>query len=235
MVEVVEPDRRKDRKRRWQQHFFPQTARRDRCDACLEQAGSHDPLRAVLAAVPDSLLRACGGVLPPSALAAIRDELPYRPARQLADRIERRWWGSWSSRPLQRPAEGKQEGYGPDDVVLWLLTPSECRGGCEDGFVPGRPDTPCPVCRGATRPPGPAAARTGRDVEPTVTAADRTLEQAVAHRPPMAECTGRGGTCGVPVTAPYSQCPACLDWPRCACGRRYDPAQHAGCRMCPTS
>ncbi|WP_372412000.1 hypothetical protein [Streptomyces luteireticuli] len=237
---MVEPDKRKDRKRRWNQHFFPQTALRDQCDACLAQAGSRDPLRAVLAAFPDPLLRACEGVLPPSAVATIRDELQYRTVRQLTDRIERRWWTSWSSRPLQRPAVEKQEGYGPDDVVLWLLAPSECRGGCEDGFAPDRPDAPCTVCRGTTQPPGPTPADTaassgrwGRPAEPAVAAAaDRTPEEAVAHRPPMTECTGRGGTCGVPVTTPYTQCPACLNWPRCACGRHYDPTQHTACTTC---
>ncbi|MCC3772676.1 hypothetical protein K6I34_006451 [Streptomyces sp. UNOC14_S4] len=233
-VRVRPPEERKDRKRRWEQHFFPHTSRRERCDACLEQSGSRDPLRAVLAAFPDRLLRACDGV-PPQAIAAVRDELGRRTARQLTGRIERRWWGTWASRPLQRAADGKQEGYGPDEVAVWLLAPADCSAGCEDGFSPDNPDWPCPTCRGRTRPPGPSAPATEQDQDEErtrVPATARTAVEAVAYRPPMNECTGSGGTCGVPVAFPYTQCPACLNWPRCACGRRYDPDRGTACRTC---
>ncbi len=37
--------------------------------------------------------------------------------------------------------------------------------------------------------------------------ADRTVSEAVAHRP-FAECSGSSGLCGAPVRAPHMQCPA---------------------------
>ncbi|MGI5340729.1 hypothetical protein ACQEVS_26700 [Streptomyces sp. CA-181903] len=231
-VHAVEPEARKDRKRRWRRHFYPHTAGRDRCDRCLEQAGSRDPLRAVLAAVPDRLLRACGGAYPPEAMRTIWAQLDHRTARQLVERVERRWWTSWSNRPLRRDADERRDGYGPDDVVLWLLAPAGCYAACEDGFDPDDPDLPCPACRGHAALPGPSATR-GEPAEDPSRTADRTPAEAVAHRPPMTECTGRDGACGVPVTAPYRQCPACLDWPLCACGyRRYDPARATACPAC---
>ncbi|MFI9240814.1 hypothetical protein [Streptomyces sp. NPDC053079] len=192
----------------------------------MNQGNSTDPIRAVLAAIPDKLLRACGGVIPRSAMEMIHDELSYRTTRQITARIERRWWNSWASRPLQRATDEKQEGYGPDDVVLWLLAPTPCSARCEDGFSADNPDWPCPACKDSTH-----AAVDEAEPDPAP-ATDRTPAEAIAYRPPMAECVGKGGTCGVPVAPPHTQCPSCLGWPRCACGRPYDPDHGEGCRLC---
>ncbi|MCC2280743.1 hypothetical protein LKL35_36010 [Streptomyces sp. ET3-23] len=229
-VTVVEPEQRKDGKRRWAQRFFPQTAGLDQCDACRNAASSPDPVRAVLSAVPDKLLRACGGVVPPGAMRILREELQYRSVRQLTARIERRWWGSWASRLLFREPDEKQEGYRPDDVVQWLLLPTDCPAQCEDGFSPDDPDRPCPHCR-SNRPATFAAGDDNTEPAPAP-AASRTTSEAIAYRPPMNECTGRGSTCGLPVAASYTQCPDCLDWPRCACGCRYDPELGQACSGC---
>ncbi|MCF3105428.1 hypothetical protein IPZ58_28120 [Streptomyces roseoverticillatus] len=233
-VRVVKPEDRKDRKRRWSRHYFPHTAGRDRCDACLSQGRSHDPVRAVLAAVPDPLVRACRGGLPSAAVTVIHEQLQYRTPRQLRERMERRWWGSWASRPLNRKSDEKQEGYRAEDVIVWLLAASPCPGGCEDGFHPDNPDRLCSVCQGSTRPPTPTTTTISARTHPAPAhAADRSTAEAVAYRPPMTECTGKAGSCGVPVAAPYTQCPECLNWPRCVCGsRRFDPAQSTACRTC---
>ncbi|WP_244409929.1 hypothetical protein [Streptomyces albofaciens] len=62
----VEPGKRKDRRRKWARTYFPRSWDRDQCDACQTAASAKDPLRAVLAALPDKLVLACGGGVPPA-------------------------------------------------------------------------------------------------------------------------------------------------------------------------
>ncbi|MQS01333.1 hypothetical protein FNX44_005475 [Streptomyces sp. OF1] len=238
-VEIKEPRSGRGGASQWSRAFFPRSWGNDLCDACREGERSADPVRAVLAAFPPKLLSACGGTAPPAAVSSIRVQLQQYTVAQLAARVERRWWGGWASRPLSRKATDTQDGYGPDDVALALISPPACPARCDDGWVPGDPDRPCPAClarraqerdgeeepqreafyRDAARAPGPAPAA-------------RTTAEALAHRPPLRECEGRGGTCGVPVADPYTQCPACSDWPTCACGRRYDPSRGTACPTC---
>ncbi|MEV8057158.1 hypothetical protein AB0P37_11665 [Streptomyces antimycoticus] len=238
----VEPEQRKD-KHRWARTFYPRAW--DQCDACQRTASSADPVRTVLAALPDKLLRACGGGVPPAVLQTIHDELLRQPAARLTARIERRWWTTWASRPLERKAD-EDDGYQPDDVAVWLLAPTPCAGRCEDGWSPAPPDRPteddqpCSVCRGGWLLPGrgPDPHKNNDDgpndsqtqSAPTVT--NRTPAQAVSYRPPHRECEGRGGTCGLPVADPYTQCPTCLEWPRCTCGHHYDPTTGDACKTC---
>ncbi|MCI0383116.1 hypothetical protein [Streptomyces sp. CNQ085] len=222
-----------ERASRRERVHFPRTWLDGQCETCRNAPGSGDPVRAVLAALPDKVVRACGGTAPPTVIDTIRAELRHHTTAQLVARVERRWWGGWSSRPLSREADERRDGYRPDHVAVWLLTPGDCPARCDDGWTPGDPDSPCPLC-GSGRPPRPrpAAGHEGGDREvPVPTPADRTPAEAVAHRP-MPECEGRNGTCGVPVAAPYTMCPSCLDWPRCACGRRYDPQWATACTAC---
>ncbi|UJB44874.1 hypothetical protein [Streptomyces sp. A1-5] len=234
----VAPQRRKDHRHRWALTFFPRTWDWDQCDACQDAGTAGDPVRAVLAALPDKVIRACGGAVPPTVMDTIHTELQNRTPRQLAARVERRWWGSWAGRPLQRAAEANQEGYRPDDVAVWLLAPTVCAGRCEDGWrladQPGRDDAPCTVCRGGRLLAPRREPDDAEELEPG-SAANRTTAEAVAYRPPMRECTGQDGACGVPVAAPHTRCPACADWPWCACHRRrYDPHKTTACSACST-
>lgn len=235
-VRHIPSEHRKDRHHRWQQTLFPRSWDRDQCDACRTAAAGGDALRAVLAALPTKIVRACGGGVPPIVIDTIAAELRSgRSATQLASRIERRWWGRWASLPTTRPPDDHHDGYRPDDIALWLLIPTPCTGRCEDGWhtgPPGQDDRPCAVCHGGRdldslrRPAEPDKPASGDRQRPT----DRTTE-ALAYRP-LQECEGRGGTCGRPVRPPHTQCPACLGWPWCACRRRrYDPQ---GARSCPS-
>ncbi|MFF7652341.1 hypothetical protein ACFZCY_21365 [Streptomyces sp. NPDC007983] len=240
----VEPDKRKDKHRRWTRTYYPRAW--DQCDACQRTATTTDPVRAVLSALPGKLLRACGGGVPPAVVQTVRDELLRQSAARLIARIERRWWTTWANRPLEREADAGEDGYRPDDVAVWLLAATSCAGRCEDGWHPApadRPtddDQPCGVCRGGWLLPGHGPdrhpdeddARPDDQAQAAPTATNRTPAQAVAYRPPHRECEGRGGTCGRPVTDPYTQCPSCLGWPRCACGAPYDPARGDACRTC---
>ncbi|WP_030661434.1 hypothetical protein [Streptomyces rimosus] len=241
-VTHVEPGKRRDRRRKWARTYFPRSWDRDQCDACQTAASARDPLRAVLAALPDKLVLACGGAVPPAVVDLVHDELQRHPAARIAARVERRWWQGWAGRPLRRDGDGRRDGYGPDDVAVWLLTPTACNGRCEDGWLPAPPerpdrdDVPCPVCRGgwllSSRRDEPAADDEGAEPKP---AAARSLADAVSYRPPIQECAGRGGTCGRPVTSPHTQCPECLDWPWCVCGRRRRNPDRAACPACSTS
>ncbi|OEV11348.1 hypothetical protein [Streptomyces nanshensis] len=230
---------------------YPDAGTRGLCGRCRTAHTSSDPLTVVLAAVPEKLLRACGGQVPARAMEQMRWELQDRTGVQLVERIERRWWGKWAHLPLEKKATDRQEGYGPDDVLGWLVVPTECQGRCEDGFIPDDPNRPCPVCRPTrTRFDHGEAPRAGRrgdrgedDAEPGPSGDvderagsgpwERRYAEAVDYRPPMRECTGRDGACGVPVAEPYEQCPACAGWPWCGCGRRrFDPARAACCPVC---
>ncbi|MEV0604528.1 hypothetical protein AB0I82_35250 [Streptomyces sp. NPDC050315] len=241
-VTHVAPEDRKDRHRKWKRTYYARSWDWDQCEDCQEAETAANPVRAVLAALPDKLIRACGGNISPDVIEMVQSELQWHTVRWLAARIERRWWGGWAGRPLQRKADEKQEGYRADDVVLWLLTPTQCSGRCEDGWrlaPPERPDQddqPCTVCRGGRLLTTPReAADDWEEEKASSPAVERTVAEAVAYRPPTAECTGKGGTCGVPVAAPYTQCPACLDWPWCECRRRrYDPDQAIACPACST-
>lgn len=133
--------------------LFPSTWTKSLCDACLRSRSDGrgpDREQQVTRALPPKLLRACGGHAPARAVHVIRAELDRVGVRRLTDRVERRWWQQWSDRPLRRAADDDTEGYGPDDVAVWLVVPSACRGGCEDGWLPDNPDEPCPVCRPRT-------------------------------------------------------------------------------------
>lgn len=223
---------------------YPDAAVRGLCGRCRTAHSSSDPLTVVLAAVPEKLLRACGGQLPSRAMEALKWELQDRTGVQLAERIERRWWAKWAHLPLEKKPTDYKDGYGPDDVLGWLVAPTECQGRCEDGFVPDNPDRLCPVCRptrtrfdhGET-PSGRSDDAESRELDDGERAGpgpwERPYEEAVEHRPPMRECTGRDGACGLPVAEPYEQCPACAGWPWCRCGRRrFDPARAACCPAC---
>ncbi len=154
----VEAGQRKDKHRRWARTYYPRAW--DQCDACQRTAPTADPVRAVLTALPDKLLRACGGGVPPAVLQTIHDELLRQPAARLTARIERRWWTTWANRPLEREADDGKDGYRPDDVAVWLLAPTPCAGRCEEGWHPAPPerpaddDQPCSVCRGGWLLPG---------------------------------------------------------------------------------
>ncbi len=130
--------------------LFPSTWTKSLCDRCLhDRPRNPDPeqrLVQVTRALPAKLLRACGGRAPARAVHAIRSELERVGVRRLTERVERRWWQQWSDRPLRRGADEDTEGYGPDDVAYWLVAPHTCAAGCEDGWTPGDPDRPCPVC-----------------------------------------------------------------------------------------
>lgn len=235
-VRVVAPEERKDRKDRWARVFFPRSWEEGLCPACQAADSSPNPVRRVLAAIPEKVMRACGGTAPPALLEAIRGELHYHKPNQLVARIERRWFGGWSHRLLKRDADEKQDGYRPDDVAVWLVAPPPCRARCDDGWVPGDPDRRCPHCTTTL----PRLFHTvwkqpendnDEDQAPAVTPASRPLADALVYRP-MRECDGKEGGCGLPVAAPYTRCPDCLDWPRCRCGQRYDPDRGDACRTC---
>lgn len=107
-------------------------------------------------AFPPKLVWACGGSVPAAAARCVQDELRYYASRELVARIERRWHTVWTHRPLTYDGNGEEwTAYGPDDVALWLIAPTDCEGRCEDGWVRGRPDEQCPVCR----PPRPYRAQ----------------------------------------------------------------------------
>ncbi|WP_016908953.1 hypothetical protein [Streptomyces xiaopingdaonensis] len=233
---TVAPEGRSDRSK-WAKTYFPRSSTREQCDACR---APRDPARTVLAALPEPLLRACGGALPPTALDVLHAELRTRTPAELINRIGRRWWTSWAHRPLR--AEEPDEEHRPDTVLTRLLAPTPCNGRCEDGWHradPGRPDEddrPCPVCRGGRLLRATPEHDDEEHDEPSEgdprKVADRPLSEALADAPPFRECEGRDGACGLPVADPYPYCPACLGWPRCSCGRRFDPERADGCRAC---
>lgn len=223
-VTFVEPEDRKDRSRRWRRAYWPTTLGVDLCDDCRKARSCDDPVRAVLAALPDKLLRAGDGTTSPTLRITLQAELRHRSPEQLAARIERRWFATWAHRPLSRTAGNGQAGYGPDDVALWLLSPTDCPARCEDGWDVDDSDRRCPTCQSTSRPVHSAPGVTSP-------AAARSVSEASSARPPQRECEGRDGACGVPVAPPYTQCPSCLGWPTCRCGRRYCPSEGA-CRAC---
>ncbi|MEU7179900.1 MULTISPECIES: hypothetical protein [Streptomyces] len=243
-IKHVKPEDRKDHRHKWSRTYFPQSWNWNRCGDCQEAASSKSavgPVRRVLAALPEPVLRACGGSVPPTTVDIIQHELQWLTPAQLAARIERRWWRRWAASPLHRTPGPGQGAYQPDDVATWLVAPTECAGRCEDGWLlapPERPDlddTPCRICRGGRLLTAPHEHHAVQDDEDTEqrSAADRTPAEAVSYRPPMAECTGKGGACGLPVAPPHTQCPSCLNWPWCSCRQcRYDPSRATACRTC---
>ncbi|MDJ0373111.1 hypothetical protein QMK19_26485 [Streptomyces sp. H10-C2] len=102
--------------------------------------------RSVVLRFPPKLIRACGGGAPDAAIDVIRDELEYRSARHLIERIERRWWQKWSHRPLSFSGADDWAAYGPGDVAVWLVAPTPCPARCEDGWMTNDPDQQCPTC-----------------------------------------------------------------------------------------
>lgn len=236
---------RRDRRRRWDRVFFDRPSLQEQCDTCRDATPSADPVSTVLAALPERLIRACGGRIPRLVVDTVRSELRTHPPLQLAARIERRWWTRWSRERLERKVDEDHAGWGPDDVALWLITPTTCAGRCEDGWHPAPPhhpeqdDIPCDTCKGGRLLGGYGGLSTDADDESAKgadrasTAADRSLTEAITYRATTRECTGRGGACGVPVAAPYDQCPECANWPWCACKRRrYNPDTATACQMC---
>lgn len=161
--------------------LVPATRGRLLCPACRgDQAAG--PEHRVLLALPDPVLRACGGTAPAAVFRVIRSELLVRTASQLADRIERRWHNRWSHLPLHRTDDGTgQGGYGPDDVARWLVEPGRCTGGCEDGWMPGSGE-PCPLCQPPPRPPRPAVAPSAVAADMAATARD-AIRRSKAARP----------------------------------------------------
>ena len=231
-IRVVASGERKDRKgdkTRWPKVFFPRSWEEGLCDGCRTASSSTDPVRQVLAAFPEKLLRACGGTAPPSVMDTIRAELRHHHPRQLAQRIERRWYGSWANLPLRREETDDQEAYRPDDVAVWLLAPHPCRARCDDGWVPGDPDRRCPHCTSPRSEPDAQDDRTDGDEQASTAAADRSLSEAVTYRP-LQECEGKNGACGAPLSGPYSECAECRGWIRCGCGTLHDPCE--GCPGC---
>ncbi|WP_037866861.1 hypothetical protein [Streptomyces sp. NRRL S-1868] len=241
--ETVPAGRRKDRNHRWDRHLYARPALQEQCETCRQNTTENrDPVTTVLAAMPGQIVRACHGRIPAAVIDTVRSELRSREPLQLAARIERRWWTTWAHRPLQRKASDDHEGWGPDDVALWLVTATACAGRCEDGWHPApheRPDlddTPCTTCQGGRLLAHRAPSHDHDEGEPDprpATAADRSLTEAVTYRATTRECTGRDGACGVPVAEPHTLCPACADWPWCpVCQRRrHNPAAPA-CQMC---
>lgn len=198
--EAAQPATPSGKRQPRQLYFFPSSWKRDLCDAC--QDPQHIPAeQRVARALPTKIIRACGGTAPAAAMQLIRSELQQRTAQQLIERIERRWWGGWSNRPLSHPGSDGLEAYGPDNVVVWLLSPTDCPARCEDGWSPHNPDQPCLTCqpiqpyRATTQPLGPAgqdAAATARSILRTAQtpaargeyvppAATRTAEQEAEH------------------------------------------------------
>ncbi|WP_165953792.1 hypothetical protein [Streptomyces sp. 8K308] len=177
--------------------FFPRSWEEGLCDGCRTAATSADPVRRVLAALPEKLLLACGRTAPPTVVATIRAELAHHTPGQLAERIERRWYGSWNSRPLTRESDNRQDGYGPDDVAVWLLAPHPCRARCDDGWDPANSDRRCPHCATTPASEWPEDDQGDGDDAGTGGPADRSLAEALAHRP-ILECEGNDGSCGRP-------------------------------------
>ncbi|CAM5535063.1 hypothetical protein SRIMM317S_07414 [Streptomyces rimosus subsp. rimosus] len=210
--------------------YFPRSWDRDQCDACQTAASAKDPLRAVLAALPDKLVLACGGGVPPAVVDLVRDELQRHSAARIAARVERRWWQSWAGRPLRRDGDAHRDGYGPDDVAVWLLTPTACNGRCEDGWLlapperPDRDDEPCPVCRGGwllsarreesdadddVAEPKPAAARSLADAVSSARSRSAPAAAAPADGPSLPRTpsapnasTGPGASAGAVAATP---------------------------------
>ncbi|UNZ21369.1 hypothetical protein [Streptomyces sp. 891-h] len=149
----IEPERRRDRRRQWRRTYYPNTLGQDQCEACRAAASCADPARRVLAELPDRLVTACGGILP-TVMHTLQSLLPTTPPDVLVERIRRRWWNRWASRPLHRDPGEDSEGYRPDEVAVWLISPTPCAGRCEDGWYragprqPDQDDQPCTVCRG---------------------------------------------------------------------------------------
>lgn len=134
-----------------------------------------------------------------------------------------------------------RDGHRPDDVALWLLQPTSCPDRCEDGWLialahaPAMHDRPFPTC--STRMAASAEAvvtdeYAKEELQQLGNAADRTVAEAAAYRP-FAECTGDNGSCGKPARPPHTQCPSCIGWPVCRCGRRrYNPTAASVCPPC---
>ncbi|WP_050509043.1 hypothetical protein [Streptomyces rimosus] len=128
----VEPEKRKDRRRKWVRTYFPRSWDRDQCDACQTAASAKDPLRAVLAALPDKLVLACGGGVPPAVIDLIHDELQRHTLVRLAARIERRLVAELGRPPPQTRRR---------------RAPRECAGrGGTCGRPVTSPHTQCPEC-----------------------------------------------------------------------------------------
>ncbi|MBY8889116.1 hypothetical protein K7472_30360 [Streptomyces sp. PTM05] len=156
---------------------FSATWSRTLCDRCLQ--GFRNEEEQVLAAFPAKLLRACGGH-PPHAVYEVRRQLSSGvKVHRLVDRVERRWSLGWAHRPLRREADEETTAYEPADVALWLVAPTACRGGCEDGWDPSNPDRPCATCQPRT-PHRPIVERseTAADMAATARQAARAAKSA---------------------------------------------------------
>ncbi|MGW7521804.1 hypothetical protein ACWGJ2_40190 [Streptomyces sp. NPDC054796] len=207
--------------------LYPQTWDQDLCPSCKKIREAGDPIRAVLAALPTKLLRECDRGIPPTVIDTIRHELGDRSVQELCERIERRWWNHWSTRPLYRDADIRQPGHTPYDIAARLIAPADCPSRCEDGWQRHDPDRLCPQCRGEGNPARTHAPDTGSAAQE-----EPENEETAPHGPPAVECEGRGGACGRPAAPGHDQCPACLGWPWCVCNRiRHDP-QYSACRLC---
>ena len=180
--------------------FVPDPRSRTLCDSCRGGNDVERPEQRVLRALPDGLIRACGGTAPAAAVEMIRAELQIRTAGQLVERIERRWHARWSHLPLRAVGDsGDRAGYGPDDVAVWLVAPGRCGGGCEQGWMLGTGD-PCPRCRPAPRkqpapvPLSPVAADMGATARDAIRRAKKSRPRGGYVPPPPVADRAAGET-----------------------------------------
>lgn len=170
----------RDRASRRPRILLPDPGLADLCEACRTR-GSRDPVQTVLKALPEPVIRACGGRLPALLLETVRAELAHRSPAQLAERAERRWWTYWSNQPLRQKPTKHNPGHSPDHVAYWLISPTYCPEHCEDGFQPHDPAVPCTTCR----PASPSAS------SPAAVASDHSAAFAASIRSQLQSRPGR--------------------------------------------
>jgi hypothetical protein len=100
----------------------------------------------VLQAMPGPLIEVLGqrGGVPHNVFRLVEEQLQYRTAVELRERIERRWFKFFSN------LTGPELGQWGDQVAWELLAPGDCPSpNCEDGWL--RDDSgSCPQCRKAS-------------------------------------------------------------------------------------
>ncbi|MFJ2060290.1 hypothetical protein ACIOMM_30735 [Streptomyces sp. NPDC087908] len=99
----------------------------------------------VMRRFPRPLLDALYGQLPAAAYRTIVTELERRTPQQLADRVERRWFGRWAHALRQKDEDGRPL-WTANDIACYLVVASSCPvPDCEDGMLI-RSDTACQQC-----------------------------------------------------------------------------------------
>ncbi|WP_405748192.1 hypothetical protein OG422_31485 (plasmid) [Streptomyces sp. NBC_01525] len=118
------------------------------CAACsvpLARPG-RDPVTFVLRRTPRSLMDAMHGQVPAAVYQSVKTELARRTPQQLADRIDRRWYGRWTH-ALNQVDEDHRLRWSPDQIALQLVLPAPCPvNECEDGTIINT-DQVCSRCR----------------------------------------------------------------------------------------